>query len=38
LRRLRTSQEEIDEFLNFAVDAESGVCHYEDYISQVCPA
>ena len=34
----RFSQEEIDEFLNFAVDPESGVMHYEDYISQVCPA
>mmetsp|Transcript_56108 Transcript_56108/g.111376 ORF Transcript_56108/g.111376 Transcript_56108/m.111376 type:complete len:165 (-) Transcript_56108:292-786(-) len=31
----RFSQEEIDDFLHFAVDAESGLLHYEDYVSQV---
>eukprot|EP00965_Chrysotila_dentata_P232394 6198944-Pleurochrysis_carterae.AAC.2 len=32
------SQEEIDEFLSFAVDPETGTVNYEDYVSQVCPA
>jgi len=31
----RFSQEEIDDFIHFAVDAESGLLHYEDYVSQV---
>ena len=30
----RFSQEEIDDFLNFAVDSESGLLHYEDYVMQ----
>mmetsp|Transcript_42481 Transcript_42481/g.70649 ORF Transcript_42481/g.70649 Transcript_42481/m.70649 type:complete len:178 (+) Transcript_42481:31-564(+) len=34
----RFSQEEIDEFLSFAVDPETGTIQYEDYVSQVCPA
>jgi len=34
----RFSQEEIDEFLSFAVDPESGTVLYEDYVTQVCPA
>uniref|UniRef100_A0A7S4C1G6 EF-hand domain-containing protein n=1 Tax=Chrysotila carterae TaxID=13221 RepID=A0A7S4C1G6_CHRCT len=34
----RFSQEEIDEFLSFAVDPETGTVNYEDYVSQVCPA
>ncbi|KOO35471.1 ef-hand calcium-binding domain-containing protein 2-like protein [Chrysochromulina tobinii] len=33
----RFSQEEIEDFLHFAVDAESGVLHYEDYVVQVAP-
>jgi len=33
----RFSQEEIDDFLHFAVDAESGLLHYEDYVVQVAP-
>ncbi|KAL1530828.1 hypothetical protein AB1Y20_001724 [Prymnesium parvum] len=32
----RFTQEEIDDFLSFAVDAESGLLHYEDYVMQVC--
>merc|ERR1719408_570429 len=32
----RFTQEEIDDFLNYAVDSESGLLHYEDYIMQVC--
>merc|ERR1719440_1444065 len=31
----RFSQEEIDDFLHFAVDAESGCCYYEDYVMQI---
>jgi Ca2+-binding EF-hand superfamily protein len=31
----RFSQEEIDDFLHFAVDSSSGLLHYEDYVSQV---
>ena len=31
----RFSQEEIDDFLSFAVDAETGLLHYEDYVMQV---
>jgi len=31
----RFSQEEIDDFLHFAVDAETGFLHYEDYVMQV---
>ena len=31
----RFSQEEIDDFLHFAVDAETGLLHYEDYVMQV---
>jgi len=31
----RFSQEEIDDFLNFAVDPETGNLHYEDYVMQV---
>ena len=31
----RFSQEEIDDFLQFAVDAETGHLHYEDYVTQV---
>ena len=31
----RFSAEEIDDFLSFAVDAESGLLHYEDYVMQV---
>ena len=31
----RFSGEEIDELINFAVDAESGLLHYEDYVMQV---
>merc|ERR1719217_1487157 len=31
----RFSQEEIDDFLNFAADSESGFMHYEDYVMQV---
>ena len=31
----RFSPEEIDDFLNFAVDAESGHLHYEDYVNLV---
>ncbi len=31
----RFSAEEIDDFLNFAVDADSGLLHYEDYVVQV---
>ena len=30
----RFSQEEIDDFLNFAVDSETGNLHYEDYVMQ----
>ena len=33
--RERFSQEEIDDFLHFAVDAESGCCYYEDYVMQI---
>ena len=33
----RFSPEEVDDFLNFAVDAETGFFHYEDYVSQVAP-
>ena len=33
----RFSKEEIDDFLNFAVDAETGLFHYEDYVGSVCP-
>ena len=32
----RFSGEEIDELINFAVDAESGCLYYEDYVMQVC--
>ena len=32
----RFTQEEIDDFLNFAVDAESGLLHYEDYVMHIC--
>lgn len=28
-------QEEIDDFLSFAADSESGLMHYEDYVMQV---
>jgi Ca2+-binding EF-hand superfamily protein len=31
----RFSQEEIDDFLNFAVDPETNLLHYEDYVMQV---
>ena len=31
----RFSQEEIDDFLSFASDSESGLMHYEDYVMQV---
>ena len=31
----RFSQEEIDDFLTFASDSESGLMHYEDYVMQV---
>jgi Ca2+-binding EF-hand superfamily protein len=31
----RFSPEEIEDFLNFAVDAETGLLHYEDYVMQV---
>jgi len=31
----RFSQEEIDDFLHFAVDSETGNLHYEDYVMQV---
>eukprot|EP00320_Phaeocystis_rex_P020233 CAMPEP_0119072190 /NCGR_PEP_ID=MMETSP1178-20130426/58205_1 /TAXON_ID=33656 /ORGANISM="unid sp, Strain CCMP2000" /LENGTH=162 /DNA_ID=CAMNT_0007054177 /DNA_START=27 /DNA_END=515 /DNA_ORIENTATION=- len=31
----RFSQEEIDDFLTYASDAESGLMHYEDYVMQV---
>jgi len=31
----RFSPEEIDDFLHFAVDQESGFLHYEDYVTQV---
>merc|ERR1719440_718700 len=31
----RFSQEEIDDFLHFAVDAESGLLYYEDYVMQI---
>ena len=30
----RFSPEEIEDFLNFAVDSESGLLHYEDYVLQ----
>ena len=33
----RFSQEEIDDFLNFAVDADSGLLHYEDYVNACAP-
>ena len=33
----RFSPEEIEDFLNFAVDADTGLLHYEDYVSSVCP-
>ena len=33
----RFSQEEIDDFLNFAVDADSGLLHYEDYVAACAP-
>ena len=32
----RFSQEEIDDFLNYAVDSESGLLYYEDYCASVC--
>ena len=31
----RFSPEEIEDFINFAVDSESGLLHYEDYVMQV---
>ena len=31
----RFSQEEIDDFLSFASDSETGLMHYEDYVMQV---
>ena len=31
----RFSPEEIEDFLNFAVDADTGLLHYEDYVMQV---
>merc|ERR1719201_1448905 len=31
----RFSQEEIEDFLNFAVDSETGNLHYEDYVMHV---
>jgi Ca2+-binding EF-hand superfamily protein len=31
----RFSPEEIDDFLHYAVDAETGVLHYEDYVSNL---
>ena len=31
----RFSPEEIEDFLNFAVDAETGLLHYEDYVMQL---
>ena len=31
----RFSQEEIEDFINFAVDSETGLLHYEDYITSV---
>ena len=31
----RFSEEEMEDFLNFAVDQESGLLHYEDYVMQV---
>ena len=31
----RFSQEEIDDFLSFASDSETGLMHYEDYVTQV---
>jgi len=34
----RFSQEEIDEFLAFAVDPETGTVQYEEYVTQICPA
>ena len=32
----RFSQEEIDDFLHFAADQETGLVHYEDYVMSVC--
>ena len=31
----RFSQEEIDDFLSFASDSETGLMHYEDYVMQI---